>query len=123
MWEKDINYVFLDGKKTNKAKLKFLIFFCENQLNCKAIAFDEIGGNCDICKFNKYAPIRVLLQAEFISAMKTVQNPTVFMRNVKRIEKWVILIIFVIWGFTETLDQNVRKNHKICFFLDENEEK
>ena len=28
-------------------------------------------------------PIRVFLHAEFISAMKTVQNPTIFMRNAK----------------------------------------
>ena len=28
-------------------------------------------------------PIRVFLHAEFISAMKTVQNPTIFMKNAK----------------------------------------
>ena len=28
--------------------------------------------------------IRVFLHAEFISAMKTVQNPTIFMKNVKK---------------------------------------
>ena len=28
-------------------------------------------------------PIRVFLHAEFISAMKTVQNPTIFMKNSK----------------------------------------
>ena len=28
--------------------------------------------------------IRVILHAEFISAMKTVQNPTIFMKNVKK---------------------------------------
>ena len=27
------------------------------------------------------------LHAEFISAMKTVQNPTIFMKNAKKIEK------------------------------------
>ena len=27
--------------------------------------------------------IRVLLRAEFISAMKTVENPTIFMKNAK----------------------------------------
>ena len=37
--------------------------------------------------------IRVFLHAEFISAMKTVQNPTIFMKNAKQIEKWVILVI------------------------------
>ena len=31
-------------------------------------------------------PIRVFLHAEFISAMKTVQNPTIFMKCAKK--KW-----------------------------------
>ena len=31
--------------------------------------------------------IRVFLHAEFISAMKTVQNYTIFMKNAQRIEK------------------------------------
>ena len=39
--------------------------------------------------------IRVFLHAEFISAMKTVQNPTIFMKNVKNIEKRIILVISV----------------------------
>ena len=37
--------------------------------------------------------IRLFLHAEFISVMKTVQNPTIFMKNAKNIEKWVILVI------------------------------
>ena len=28
--------------------------------------------------------IRVIFHAEFISAMKTIQNPTIFMKNVKK---------------------------------------
>ena len=40
--------------------------------------------------------IRVFLHAEFISAMKTVQNPTIFMKNEKKkIEKLTILVISV----------------------------
>ena len=31
--------------------------------------------------------IRVFLHAEFISAMKTVQNPTIFMKNEKKNRK------------------------------------
>ena len=31
--------------------------------------------------------IRVFLHAEFISAMKTVEIPTIFMKNEKKIEK------------------------------------
>ena len=32
--------------------------------------------------------IRVFLHAEFICAMKTVQNTTIFMKNAKKIEKY-----------------------------------
>ena len=45
--------------------------------------------------------IRVFLHAEFISAMKTVQNPTIFVKNAKKkkkkkkIEKWLVLVISV----------------------------
>ena len=44
--------------------------------------------------------IRVFLHAEFISAMKTVPNPTIFVKNAKKkkkkkIEKWLVLAISV----------------------------
>ena len=38
-------------------------------------------------KFNKNMLIRVFLHAEFISAMKTVQNPTIFVKNAKKKKK------------------------------------
>ena len=62
--------------------------------------------------------IRVFLHAEFISAMKTVQNPTIFVKNAKKIEKWLVLVISVNFFeiFTETLEQNIRKSHKKMFF-------
>ena len=70
-------------KKANKAELEILNFW-ENRLNHKAIAFDKISR---ICAFYgnsvKYTLTRVFLHAEFISAMKTVQNPTVFMKTQK----------------------------------------
>ena len=44
--------------------------------------------------------IRVFLHAEFISAMKTVPNPTIFVKNAKKkkkkkIEKWLVLAISI----------------------------
>ena len=42
--------------------------------------------------------IRVFLHAEFISAIKTVQNPTIFVKNAKKKkkkEKWLVLVISV----------------------------
>ena len=62
--------------------------------------------------------IRVFLHAEFISAMKTVPNPTIFVKNAKKkIEKLLVLVIFCSFFeiFTESLDQNIRKSNKKCF--------
>ena len=55
-------------KKTNKAKLEI---------------FKLLIKLCLLWKFNKYTLTRVFLHAEFISAMKTVQNPTVLMKTQK----------------------------------------
>ena len=64
--------------------------------------------------------IRVFLHAEFISAMKTVQNPTIFVKNAKK-KKNRKMISFgnfcsFFEVFTETLEQNIRKSHKKMFF-------
>ena len=39
--------------------------------------------------------IRVFLHAEFKSAMKKVQIPTIFVKNAKIIENWIISVISV----------------------------
>ena len=54
-------------KKTNKAKLEIFKFL----------------RKCLTCKFYKNMLIRVFLHAEFISAVKTVQNSTIFVKNAK----------------------------------------
>ena len=61
--------------------------------------------------------IRVFLHAEFISVMKTVQNPTIFVKNAKNRK----IISFGNFGsffevFTETLEQNIRKVIRKSFF-------
>ena len=65
----------------------------------------------------------VFLHAEFISAMKTVQNPTIFVKNAKKKKKKKNRKMFgfgnfcsFFEGFTETLEQNIRKSHKKSFF-------
>ena len=55
-------------KKTNKANLEIFKF---------------LKKMCLLWKFNKYTLTRVFLQTEFISAMKTVQKPTFFMKTQK----------------------------------------
>ena len=70
-------------KNTNKAKLDNLNFW-ENRLNRKAIAFDKISRNCAF--YGNSINIHLLgyfWNAEFISAMKTVQNHTAFMKMQK----------------------------------------
>ena len=68
--------------------------------------------------------IRVFLHAEYIFAMKTVQNPTIFMKNAKRIEKIIILVISVNFlRFSMKLYSRIsEKSQKICF-LDGKEDK
>ena len=71
----------------------------------------------------------VFLHAEFISAMKTVPNPTIFVKNAKKKKKKNRKMIgfgnfFSFFeGFTETLEQNIRKSHIKKFFLDVKEDK
>ena len=48
------------------------------------MAFDKIGGNYALSADSTKICLLGYLHAEFISAMKTVQNPTVFVENVKR---------------------------------------
>ena len=72
--------MFLDEKKRNKAKLEILKFLRKSGLSQGYSLCDLL---CLISKFYKNMFIRVFLHAEFISAMKTVQNPTIFVKNAK----------------------------------------
>ena len=55
--------------------------------------------------------IRVFLHAEFISAMKTVQIPTIFGKNAKNRKMNKIGNFSQFFEiFTETLEQNIRKS-------------
>ena len=91
--EDKIEIIFRKWKsqKTNKAKLEIPTVFmkilrksAESQGYRKAIAFDKLSRNCAF--YGNSINIHLLglfLPAEFISAMKTVQNPTVFMKMQK----------------------------------------
>ena len=67
--------------------------------------------------------IRVFLHAEFISAMKTVQNPTIFMKNAKKKKKkkerkikyLVISVNFLIFSL-KLLSRISEKVRKYVFF-------
>ena len=79
---------FLDWKRRQIKQNQTFSNFGENQLYRKAIAYDKIGGNYALsANSTKNMLIRVFLHAEFISAMKTVQNPRIFMKNEKEQKK------------------------------------
>ena len=59
----------------NKAKLEIFKFLRKSPES----HIEKLANLCLLWKFNKYTLTRVFLHAEFISAMKTVQHPTVFM--------------------------------------------
>ena len=73
--------------------------------------------------------IRVILHAEFISAIKTGQNPTIFMKNAKKkkkkkIEKLIILVISVIFlRFSLKLLSRISEKVRKYVFLDGKEDK
>ena len=68
--------------------------------------------------------IRVFLHAEFISAMKTVLIPTIFVKNAKIIEKWIISVISVNFlRFPQKLLNIISEKVRKYVFLDGKEDK
>ena len=68
--------------------------------------------------------IKVFLHAEFISAMKTVQNPTIFMKNAKKWKKLIILVISVNFlRFSLKLLSRISEKVRKYVFLDGKEDK
>ena len=72
-------------KKRNKGKLEIIKFSRKSaESQGYNLAFDKIRRNCAFYGNSmKYTLTRVFLHAELISAMKTVQDPTVFMKTQK----------------------------------------
>ena len=101
--------------------------FWENQFYRKAIAYDKIGGNYALsANSTKNMLIGVILHVEFISAMKTVQNPTIFMKNAKKKKKkkWIILVISVNFlRFSLKLLSRISEKVRKYVFLDGKEDK
>ena len=71
-------------KKTNKGKLEIF----------KLLRISALSQGQPLIKLEVIIPYleilqkyRVFLHAEFISAMKTVQNPTIFVKNTKKKKK------------------------------------
>ena len=69
--------------------------------------------------------IREVLHTEFISAVKTVQNPTIFMNKQKeKKEKWIILVIIVnFFRFSQKLLSIISGKVRKYVFLDGKEDK
>ena len=74
-------------KKTNKAKLEIFKFLRISALS-QGYAFDKIGSNYALSgNSTKICLLGYFLHAEFITAMKTVQNHTIFVKNTKKKKK------------------------------------
>ena len=71
-------------------------------------------------KSHKNAVIRVFWHVEFISALKTELNPTVFEKNAKNKIKYLIIVIFYFFViFSKSYQQNCIKTME-SWFLDGN---
>ena len=67
-------------------------------------------------KSHKHTVIRVFWHAEFISALKTKLNPTVFDKIAKNKIKYLIIIIFYFFViFSKSYKQNCIKTMESCF--------
>ena len=88
---------FLDGETPNSAKM-VLINFLAHSLQI-AILLKTRGKDAFFSKSHKNAVIRVFWHAEFISALKTELNPTVFEKNTKNKIKYLMIIIFYFFFF------------------------
>ena len=82
---------FLDGKTPNSAKM-VLINFSAHSLHI-AILLKTRGKDAFFSKSHRNAVIRVFWRAEFISALKTELNRTVFEKKTKNKIKYLIVII------------------------------
>ena len=83
---------FLDGKKSNSSKM-VLINFLAHSLQI-AILIKTRGKTAFFSKSHKNEVIREFWHAEFISALTTELNPTVFEKNAKNKIRYLITIIF-----------------------------
>ena len=70
-------------------------------------------------------PIRVFLHTEFISAMKTVQNPMIFMKNARKNKKKLIILVISVnfLKFSMKLLSRISEKVRKYFFLDGKEDK
>ena len=98
---------FLDGKTPNSAEMVLINFLA----HILQIARAKIRRkNTFFSKSHKNAVIRVFWHAEFISALKTELNPTVFEKNEKNKIKYLITIIFYFFViFSKSYLQNCIK--------------
>ena len=79
---KNHKILFLNRKEDKYTKSEIFTFL-RKSAESKAIAFDKINRNCAFYGNSINIHLRVFLLAEFISAMKTGQNPTIFMKTEK----------------------------------------
>ena len=108
---------FLDGKKPNSAKM-VVINFLAHSLQIGIVRVKIRGKKVFFSKYHKNAVFLVFWYVEFISALKTELNPTVFEKNAKNEIKYLIIIIFLFFViFSKCYKQNCIKTME-SWFLD-----
>ena len=86
---------FLDGKKSNSAKMVLIKFLAHSLPHRHTIVRAKIQRKTTFfSKSHKNTVIRVFWHVEFISALKTELNSTVFEKKAKNNIKYLIIVIF-----------------------------
>ena len=108
--------MFVRQKEAKYSQISIYQFFGRQHENRHAIACSKIlRKEAIFCKSYKNTLIRVFLQAEFISALKTEPKPTVFekCRKQKKNICYHYFLFFVI--FAISFKQNFLKPNESCF--------
>ena len=108
---------FLNVKKSNSTKMVLINFFRPQPPHCHTIVRAKIRRKTAFfSKFHKNAVIRVFWHVEFISALKTELNSTVFEKNAINKIKYLIIVIFYFCDFLKKLLAELHKNNGIMVF-------
>ena len=89
----------LDRKKLNIAKLVYISIFwlLAWKSPCYIACSKILRKEAVFCKSYKNTLIRLLLHAEFISALKTDPKPTVFEKYAENRKKIFVIIFYFLW--------------------------
>ena len=108
--------MFVRQKEAKYSQISIYQYFGHQHENRHAIACSKIlRKEAVFCKSYKNTLIRLLLHAEFISALKTEPKPTVFEKYAENRKKIFVIIIFYFFViFSISFKQNFLKPNESC---------